>query len=169
MMAKSLDVYALVKLLLEKGPRPYGAVASELGMSASEYHAAVQRLGIAGLIDPESRAVRKRPARDFLFHGLRYVFPATRGSLSRGLPTSYAASPLKELISSAGGAMPVWASADGQKLGYAIEPLHPSAPKAAARDSQFYEYLALIDAIREGRPRESRLAMVEIDKRLQHA
>jgi hypothetical protein len=164
--AKSLDIYALAKLLLEKRPRPYGVVARELGMSASEYHAAVQRLGLAGLIDPENRAVRKRPTRDFLFHGLRYVFPAARGELNRGLPTSFAAPPLADLLAAEGDMIPVWTSADGERLGYAIEPLHPSAPKAAARDPHLYELLALLDALREGRPRESRLAMDEIDKRL---
>jgi DNA-binding Lrp family transcriptional regulator len=166
--AKSLDVYALVKLLLEKGRRPYGVVAREIGMSASEYHAAVHRLGMAGLVDPETRSVRRRPAEDFLLHGLRYVFPAVRGTMHRGMPTSFAAPPLVSVISSEGDAIPVWASAEGSRRGYAIEPLHPSAPKAAARDPQFYEWLALIDAIREGRPRQSKLAMQEVGRRLDH-
>lgn len=117
MTAKSLDIYALAKLLFERQPRPYGVVASELGMSASEYHAAVQRLGRAGLIDPENRAVRKRSARDFLFHGLRYVFPAARGELNRGLPTSFVAPPLADLLVTEGDMIPVWTSADGDRSG----------------------------------------------------
>jgi DNA-binding Lrp family transcriptional regulator len=169
MTAKSLDIYVLAKLLLEEQPRPYGVVAGELGMSASEYHAAVRRLGVAGLIDAESRAIRKRPTRDFLFHGLRYVFPATRGELNRGLPTSFAAPPLANVIAAGSNIIPIWPTADGERLGYTIDPLHPSAPKAAVRNSRFYELLALLDALREGRPRESRLAMEEIDKRLRDA
>jgi len=166
MVARSLDVYALAKLLLEEGRRPYAVVAFELGMSASELHAAVQRLGIAGLIDPASWRVRKVQAQDFLFHGLRYVFPAARGIVTRGLPTSFAAHPLADQISSHSEIIPVWPHAAGEHQGYAIEPLHPSAPKASVRDSRLYELLALFDALREGRPRESRLAQNEIKKRI---
>lgn len=164
MTAKSLDVYALAKLILEKHLRPYAVVANEIGMSTSEFHAAVRRLAVAGLIDPSSRAVRKRPTRDFLFHGIRYVFPARRGELIRGLPTSFAAPPLADLITVSDAVIPVWPSAAGERLGYSIEPLHPAAPRAASRDSRFYEFLALIDAIREGSPRESRLAMEAINQ-----
>ena len=165
-IAKSLDIYALAKLLLEDGCRPYATVASELDMSVSEFHAAVHRLGIAGLVDPKSRAVRRGQARDFLFSGLRYVFPAPRGVLIRGIPTSFAAPPLVNLISAGSEILPVWPYSAGDQQGYTIEPLHPSAPKAALRDARLYELLALLDALREGRPRESKLAQEEIAKRL---
>lgn len=166
-IAKSLDIYALLKLLLEKHSRPYGIVAAELGMSASEYHAAVRRLGMAGLVDPETRKVRKRPVKDLLLHGLRYVFPAVRGTIARGMPTSFAAAPLVDHVSAEGDSIPVWATVDGPRRGYSIEPLHPSAPKAAAENPQFYEWLALIDTIREGKPRHCQLAMQEVAKRLE--
>lgn len=165
-IAKSLDVYALLKLLLETNARAYGTVASEIGMSASEYHAAVRRLNAAGLVDSETRRVRKKPVQDLLLHGLRYVFPAPRGTIARGMPTSFAAPPLAAVVSAEGDAIPVWATVDGPRRGYSIEPLHPSAPKAAARDAQFYEWLALIDAIREGKPRQCKLAMQEVARRL---
>jgi hypothetical protein len=63
-------------------------VAGELGMSASEFHAAVQRLGQAGLVDPKDRRIRQGAVREFLIHGLRYVFPVVMGGLTRGIPTS---------------------------------------------------------------------------------
>ena len=31
---------------------------------------------------------------EFLLHGIRYAFPAEKGSLTRGVPTGYAAPPL---------------------------------------------------------------------------
>ena len=43
MIARSLDVVVLLKLLLEKGRKPYAQLSSELGISASEIHAAHDR------------------------------------------------------------------------------------------------------------------------------
>ena len=51
-------------------------------------------------------------------------------------------------------------------MGYTIEPLHNSAPKAALLDLKFYELLCLVDAIREGRVRERKIAEKQIDERL---
>ena len=51
-------------------------------------------------------------------------------------------------------------------MGYAIEPLHNCAPKAALLDEKFYEVLCLVDAIREGRVRERKIAEKEIHERL---
>ncbi len=55
MIAKSLDVVVLLKLLLNRRKRTYAQLSQELGISASEIHAAVRRGIAAGLIDPESR------------------------------------------------------------------------------------------------------------------
>jgi len=166
MIARSLDIYALAKLTLEEGIRPYAVVAGELEMSASELHAAVQRLGKAGLVDPKDRRIRPGAVQEFLIHGLRYVFPAGMGGLTRGMPTSYAAPPLAELIAFGKENTPVWPDASGESLGYGVEPLHPSAPNAARRDGRLYEVLALIDALREGRTRERQIAGEELLKRI---
>jgi hypothetical protein len=166
MIARSLDIYALAKLTLEQGIRPYAIVAGELEMSASEFHAAVQRLGQAGLVTPKDRRIRQGAVREFLIHGLRYVFPAAMGGLTRGMATSYAAPPLNELISFGKENIPVWPDASGESLGYGVEPLHPSAPKAARRDGRLHEVLALIDALREGRSRERQIAEDELLKRI---
>lgn len=164
--AKSLDAYALAKLLLEKEARPYAVVAREIGMSASEFHAAVQRLGVAGLVDPATRQARGRATLDYFLSGLTYVFPAQPGPLQIGLPTSFAAPPLASHIVSGGQPLPVWPDARGTVRGYSIEPLHPSAAKAAREDSRFHEILALLDALREGRAREKRLAEQELRHRI---
>ena len=166
MIARSLDIYALAKLTLEKGTRPYAVVAGELEMSASEFHAAVRRLGHAGLVDPKDWRIRQGAVREFLIHGLRYVFPTGSAGLARGMPTSYAAPPLSGLVSFGKENIPVWPDALGESLGYGIEPLHPSAPKAARKDGRLYEILALIDALREGRNRERLIAREELLKRI---
>ncbi len=167
MIAKSLDVYALAKLLLEKEKRPFAAVAKEMGMSASEFHAAVGRLALSGLVDSDSRKPYRKPVEEFLFHGVPYVFPAIPGAPTRGIPTSFGAAPLNSLIATSADTLgPVWPDAEGKNRGYAIEPLHPSAPKVVRRDKPLYEILALIDALRDGRAREHRLAREELHRRI---
>lgn len=169
MIAKSLDIYALAKLTLEESARPYAVVAGELGMSASEFHAAVQRLGHSGLVEPKERRIRQGAVREFLIHGLRYVFPVVMGGLTRGIPTSFAAPPVAGFISFDKENIPVWPDASGEKLGYGVEPLHPSAPMAARQDARLYEILTLIDALREGRTRERLIAEDELLKRIHRA
>jgi hypothetical protein len=50
--------------------------------------------------------------------------------------------------------------------GVTFEPLHKSAPAAARKDPALYELLALIDAVRDGRVRERKLAEKELSTRL---
>lgn len=168
MIAKSVDVVVLLKLLLEKEPKTYAQLSKELGISASEIHAAVRRCADAGLIEPSSRAPLRKPLEEYLIHGVRYAFPAKPGPLTRGTPTAYAAPPLADQISS-DGLPPVWPDPEGDTKGYAFEPLYDSVPKAARSNRKFYELLALVDALRGGRARERKLAEEELKKRLGHA
>ena len=167
MIARSLDIVVLLKLILEGGRRTYAQLSKELGMSASEVHAAVRRGVEAGLIDPSSRMPLRKPLEEYLLHGVRYAFPAKRGSLARGIPTGHAAPPLAAQISS-NDLPPVWPDPDGKVKGYALEPLYSSVPKAAKSSPRLYELLALVDAIRDGRARERKLAEDELRKRLSH-
>jgi hypothetical protein len=52
----------------------------------------------------------------------------------------------------------------GETRGFSIEPLHPSAPKVAVRDPDFYAVLALVDALRLGDNRERDLAGKELHR-----
>jgi hypothetical protein len=99
---------------------------------------------------------------EFLIHGIKYSFPAEHGTLSRGIPTSYAAEPLSRLIAPSDDPIPVWPYARGQRRGIALVPLYKMVPSAALKDPVLYEQLALIDAIRDGRPRERQLAEREL-------
>ncbi|MBK8963130.1 MAG: hypothetical protein IPM75_08625 [Candidatus Competibacteraceae bacterium] len=102
----------------------------------------------------------------FVQHGARYCFPATRGSLTRGMPTSYAATPLKDRIVQSADPVPVWPYKNGTVRGFAFYPLYPTVPDAAERNSAPHELLVLFDAVRGGSPRERALALEMLDVRL---
>lgn len=172
MSLKAQDVYVVLKIIAAESRRPpYARLAADLGMSASEVHASVKRAQSARLLHgPESDSRPNLSAvEEFLIHGLKYVFPAERGNFTRGVPTSYAAEPLRRRIPPSTEPIPVWPHAEGKDRGIALPPLHKSAPVAALRDAQFYEYLALTDALRDGRARERKYAEEELHQRLQAA
>ena len=163
------DVFVLAKLLSYRDGRPpIAEIGVDLFLSPSAVHAALKRLALARLV--ASDAERNRPllqaVEEFLVHGAKYSFPAKPGELTRGLPTSYAAPPLNQLIEAGSEPPPVWPFAEGRQRGVSLAPLHKSAPVAALRDPVLYELLALIDAIRAGRARERNLAEKELIVRL---
>jgi len=55
---------------------PYAAFAEELGMSASEVHAAVRRLEEARLLEGENKRIRGSLLRNLLVHGAPFFFAA---------------------------------------------------------------------------------------------
>lgn len=159
----------LLRLSLERGPAPsYAALADELKLTASEIHAGVERAMAAQLLRKDAAgkpAVLLEPLRLFVQHGVRYCFPVTRGEMTRGTPTGYAAPPLVSQIMQSNDAPPVWPYKTGSVRGMAFYPLYPTVPEAAARNQSLYELLALLDAVRGGSPRERALALTELDKR----
>jgi DNA-binding Lrp family transcriptional regulator len=166
MFTKAQDVVVALKLCLENTRRGYAKLGQELGMSASEVHAAVRRLGEAGLVDPETREIRREALRNFLVHGVPHSFPASPKEITRGMPTAWAAPVLSGKISASEQIPPVWPDPDGQVQGAAVRPLYGSVPGAARRDPALYDLLALVDALRIGRARERSLAEKEITQRL---
>ena len=157
-IAKSLDVVVWLKLLSSGSGKTFAQLSSELGMSASEIHSSVRRGAVAGLIDPKSRMPLRKPLEEYLLFGVRYAFPAKRGPITRGIPTSYAAPTLAEHFRTQDDLPPVWPDPHGSTKGYALEPLFKPITKAVEQDPKLYELLALIDAIRDGRARERKLA-----------
>ena len=158
MVLKPQDVLVVLKLLSKESVgKSYAWLAEALGMSPSEVHAAVRRAAAAGLVSPD-REPNARALCEFVLHGLRYVFVAELGAVTRGFPTAYAAPPLSEQITPGQDLPPVWPDPDGPVRGEACQPLYPAAVGAARRDSALYELLALVDAVRIGRARERRLA-----------
>ena len=145
-------------------PIGYERLADELGIGLSSAHRSVQRLTKAGLLSPE-RKVNRAALLEFVLHGVRYAYYVKPGELTRGLPTAYAAPPLAGIIRS-GSEIPVWPDPEGTVRGYAVTPLHKSAPEAAKRDPDLYELLALVDAVRIGRVRERKIASELLTERL---
>ena len=112
--------------------------------------------------------VNRRALEEFLVHGLKYVFPARRGPLARGVPTAHSAPPLDKLIVDDGTPL-VWPDSEGTVRGETLEPIYKTAPMAARRDPRLYTSLVLIDAIRAGRARERKLAAVKLQELLARA
>ena len=159
------DVVVLLKIATYKDQNWYGKdLAAALFISPSEVSESINRSLFAGLLDGKERKVMRQALLEFLEHGLKYVYPQQPGSLVRGMPTAHSALPLNKLILSQ--EFYVWPDALGEHRGQAIEPLHPGVVSAAKLDSELYELLSLIDAIRIGRTREQQIAIHELKDRL---
>lgn len=188
-MMKSQDVVVLLKLAsLEDGEQengqqsvrhsvvmgedPYSVRGLEtaLGISKTEVSASIKRSLNSGIAVKDRKTGRpkanRRQVLEFIVHGLKYVFPAKPGAMQRGLPTAFAAPVLRESLHSAGSLISVWPYARGREMGQSIEPLFKTVPEAAERDERLYAYLALVDAIRLGNPREANLATSLLTERL---
>ena len=141
-----------------------------LGISKTEVNASIKRSISSGLAIKEPRSERPAPNRrnlyNFIIHGLKFVYPAKPGAMTRGIPTAFAASPLKNLLISGGNYIYVWPYARGKTMGQSVEPLFKSVPEAVGKDDRLYEYLALVDAIRLGNQREAGLATERLSERL---
>lgn len=165
-MLRSQDILILLKIAPWGQQWTFDQIAHELGLSASVVHRGVDRATKAGLYSRPRREVNRSALIEFLIHGARYTFPAKWGGEARGIPTAWAAPPLREKLLSSGENMPVWPSASGEVRGIALEPLHPAVPGAATKYPELGELLALIDAIRIGNARERGLASKELERRL---
>jgi DNA-binding Lrp family transcriptional regulator len=163
---KPQDIVVALKLCLGAAKQSYADLGLSLGMSASEVHAAVRRLGEARLIDPETKKVRREALRNFLVHGVPYAFPTNLKEVTRGIPTAWAAPAMAGKLGSTDQLPPVWPDPDGRVQGASVQPLYPSVPRAARNDPALYDLLSLVDALRIGRARERTLAEKEISQRL---
>jgi hypothetical protein len=161
------DIVVLAKLVSYGAARPpIAQVAGDLALSPSQVHASLKRLERSRLIDAQTGRPLLKAVEEFLIHGVKYAFPVQRGETTRGMPTAYAAPPLRDQIAADGDLPPVWPDPEGKVRGATLEPLHKGAPKAARKDPALHELLALIDAVRDGRVRERQLAEKELSARL---
>lgn len=169
MALKPQDIVVVLKLCGSGRDRPpFAQIAADLEMSPSEVHGAVKRAQASHLLHGSEMldCPNLSALEEFLIHGLKYAFPAEHGGPTRGIPTSYAAAPLNRLIAAGEEPIPVWAHPDGKSRGIALTPLYKTVPIAALRDPLLYEKLALVDALRDGRTRERKLAEQELKKLL---
>jgi hypothetical protein len=165
---KPQDVLVLSKLLVwdESAPWSFALLASELGMSSSEVHAAIKRAERSDLYEPLTRRPKRQNLREFFFFGLRYSFPGhfNNDIRGKGIPTAHSASPLNKEITSIADDKLVWETKRGKVSGILLSPLYRSVPNAASRDSRLYEVLALLDALRVGGEQDRELAKDNLEK-----
>lgn len=139
------------------------ALAEETGISKSQVSNALQRCLAVGLLRQDRTTglprVNTQALLNLIVYGVRYVYPAKTGGITRGLATGFAAPVLQGKLFSAGEFPVVWPDARGNSKGVAVEPLFRSAPYAARRDPELYAMLALVDSVRLGQARERQLAV----------
>ena len=126
MLLKPQDILVLLKLVTQgQQSWSYASLAGQLGMSASQLHAAVQRVLAARLAVRRGEGIVPDIPNllEFLVHGLRYVFIPELGKMTRGMPTRYAAPPLLNALSTEPGPVPVWPDPVGEVKGQSFTPL----------------------------------------------
>lgn len=165
---KPQDIVVLLKLVtFGKKSWTLTALSKSLAMPLSSLNQALARVHACNLYNRRRHIVLPQALEEFLVHGIRYVFPAARGPIVRGIPTASAAPPLNKVMDAEALSWPpVWAEPRGTQQGYAIIPLFSGVQQIASEDPPLYELLALVDALREGRARERQLAAAELSVRL---
>ena len=159
------DILILLQIItLEEKVNRIMDLAYQLKISQSEISEALHRCRVARLLSPEGYHIFRNALLEFIIYGLKYVFPAHPGEVTRGIPTAHSAPPLVDKIVSQ--EIFVWPSSEGTARGQAIEPLYASVPVIVLQEPALYELLALIDALRVGKAREQALAVKELTLRL---
>jgi hypothetical protein len=166
-MLKPQDILIALKLITAGDKKPSRfLLARELCMSSSEIHEGIGRAQKSRLLTEDERP-RLSALLEFLVHGLPYCLPAEHGSIAKGIPTSFAGPPLNaQIVFDQDALIPVWPHSDGTARGYELKPIYRSAPDAALKDPKLYELLALVDAVRNGRARERKLAISHLQTKL---
>jgi hypothetical protein len=175
---KPQDIVVLAKLLSyrkDKKNWTQPSLAEELCLSPSQVNYALKRLRNSQLLAPvirEKSEIKLVPiiqsCEEFLIHGFKFVFPAELGSLTRGIPTAYAAPSLNDIIVAGNDPIPVWPSGNGTHRGIALMPLYHCVPESIIKypDPFFYDLLSLLDALRSGRARERNIGAEKISSML---
>lgn len=159
------DIVILTKILaLGEKEWMMKDLASSLSISPGEVSESLKRSAYSGLLSADKKRVMLTAFLEFTVHGLRFVFPVKPGAMTRGMLTAFATAPLSTHINSE--QKTVWPYAEGQDLGFAIEPLYRGIPEACENDSEFYELMSLIEALRIGKVRERQLAAELLENHL---
>lgn len=144
------------------------SLGESLGLSKSEVANSIARCREAGLITNDYETsflkVNRMSLLKITEHALKYFFPARPGALVRGIPTGFASPVLSKHLKSAGDNILVWPDPHGTERGQTIEPIYKTVPEAVKKDRTLYHYLALVDSIRMGGPRETSVAIPLLKK-----
>ena len=161
-MLKPQDTLIALKLWVDYKQQlvmPLREAALLVGISVSEFSKGLQRLEAAKLVVTRDgrRFVERGGLLEWLCYGVRYAYPAGQIGFGRGMPTAWNCPLVTSDILPPTPAM-VWQQPKGVIEGVMIAPIHDSAPLAASNNELMYEALALIDAVRLGKPRELAIA-----------
>ena len=134
------------------------------GISKSSIADSLRRLRALDLVKDAGkgkRRVNRVALLDCFENGARWLVPARVGEFELGLPTAHASEAIASKLS--GDEDPVVMPLEhGPKRGRAVAPIHPAAPKAAARDPKLHRLLAVVDSFRIGGAREREVARSEL-------
>ncbi len=150
-MLKGEDIILLLKLASSPG-RAWTVRDLEVATTIpkSSVQRALERLAETDLVGRDGRTARIAQTEEFLLHGLRYVFPARLGAVTRGVPAAWGAEPLAGEVAGPAEAAPVWPHATGQARGPGLEPLHRTALNLRVTDPELAQAVVLVDGIRAG-------------------
>jgi hypothetical protein len=157
------DVAVLLRIVLFKDQRWMNKdLARLLYLSPAEITGSIERSILAGLIDSDRKTVFKQSLLEFLQYGIKYVFPAIRGGVERGVLTAHSHPAIQARFASE--QFMVWPDATGKEKGFSISPLYPSAAEAAKNDPEMHFLLSLVDLLRVGKTRERSWAINQLEK-----
>lgn len=169
-MIRGQDLVVLLKLHVLSSTRwTVRSLGEELSYDSAGISRSLSRLAASDLYDPQRKRARAAQSEEFLVHAVKYLFPATLGAPSRGIPTAWAVPPLSTAIASTEQAVPVWPHRQGDTRGFAVKPVHRLAVDASLRDPELREWLALVDGLRIGDARERRIAADVLSERVRLA
>lgn len=156
----------VVALRLSAAAGTYAELAEELAVAPSQVHAAVRRLGLAGLLRPNRRATNARALLEFVGAGIRYAFPAHKGPIATGVATAYSAPTLAADVDAIDAV--VWPAPlhPAAVQGFSVPALYPAAPELLLRSPRTYDLLTIVDALRLADPRAAAIARIRLEERL---
>lgn len=150
-MLKGEDIVVLLRLMAGSPSWTMRSLEAEIAIPRSVIQRSLVRLEQAGLLeDRRRRRVNVGRAEELLIHAVKYMFPPVRGGETRGVPTAWAASPLRDKLADSGELPPVWPDPMGSVRGIALEPLYGAVPEISRRDPALTELLTLTDGVRVG-------------------
>lgn len=134
-------------------------LADVLQLSAGEVSRSAKRLLAAKLLVERKGEyhAETNALTEWLSYGVRYALPIEEKGYGRGMGTAWTCELVKtNMVPPVPGN--VWAFTGGRHEGIIVEPIFKSVPIVASKDPLLYEALALVDAIRLGKPRELAIA-----------
>ncbi len=161
MILKPQDTLLAIKYWSITGQRRISIreLADSIGISFSEVSKSTKRLLSARLVVERENGftAEKGALFEWLAYGVRYAYPVEGIGYGRGMATSWNCPYLESELVPPNPPM-VWSSVGGDTEGAMIKPFHKAVPFAASNDQSLYQALAIVEAIRSGKPRELKIA-----------